>query len=151
MPDGHGPELDLIIDPQMKRFADEYIKTGNGKQSALKAGYSDSSAATAASRLLRRQDVRAYMAQLQNDARNAAIADAREIQAILTAILRGETTDPALDIKGQIHDLSTNSRERIKAADVLSKIQGLQSDTIHLETDQKIQFFDNWSEPNSKK
>ena len=53
------------ITAKQKMFADEYIKTGNAKQSYINAGYSarGNSAEANASRLLRNDKVLAYMFQ----------------------------------------------------------------------------------------
>lgn len=49
------------LSPQHKRFADEYLVDLNGTQAAIRAGYSEKSAAVTASRLLRNANIRAYI------------------------------------------------------------------------------------------
>ncbi|MEJ7545472.1 terminase small subunit, partial [Staphylococcus hominis] len=45
------------LTPKQERFANEYIKTLNVTQSAIKAGYSPNSAHVTGSRLLRKEKV----------------------------------------------------------------------------------------------
>ncbi|MDE9864442.1 terminase small subunit [Staphylococcus pseudintermedius] len=47
----------MKISRKQQKFADEYIKTGNAKQSAISAGYSKKSAEVTSSRMLRFQHI----------------------------------------------------------------------------------------------
>ena len=49
------------LTPKQERFANEYIKTLNVTQSAIKAGYSPNSAHVTGSRLLRKDKVDEYI------------------------------------------------------------------------------------------
>lgn len=69
--------IDGLTD-QMQRFCLEYLKTGNGTQSAIKAGYSEKSASQIASGLLKNQRVQAFL-ELQKES----------LEAIETATLEG--------------------------------------------------------------
>jgi phage terminase small subunit len=53
-----GKAIAALADPREQRFVLEYTKTGNGKQSAVVAGYSVRSAHTLASRLLKKVYIR---------------------------------------------------------------------------------------------
>ena len=50
---------------RQKRFVEEYLKTGIGKQAAIAAGYSKRSAEQQASRLLAMPEVQAYRRELE--------------------------------------------------------------------------------------
>ena len=50
---------------RQKRFVEEYLKTGIGKEAAINAGYSPRSAEQQASRLLAMPDVQAYRRELE--------------------------------------------------------------------------------------
>lgn len=54
-----------IMNPRMKKFADEYLISGNLTQSVIKAGYSKSGAHTTGNRLLRNTTVAEYLASEQ--------------------------------------------------------------------------------------
>lgn len=142
-------ELEKSMTPRQIKFCQEYIKTSNGSLSATEAGYSKQSCGSIANRLLKQEYIRVYIAALQDVIRNEAIADATEIQRLLTAIGRGKTTDETLDINGDVKTLQTNTREQIKALDVLASIQGLKNDTLHLKHESRIKFVDDW-QPDKK-
>ena len=46
---------------KQKRFCEEFVKTGNAKQSAIKAGYSEKTAKQIGQKLLTRVDLQKYM------------------------------------------------------------------------------------------
>lgn len=53
------------LTPRQKKFVEEYLESGNGTDAAIKAGYSQKTAAGQASRLLKDPTVRAYRIQLE--------------------------------------------------------------------------------------
>ena len=74
------------IKPMHGAFAIAYVRTGNGTQSAIEAGYSEATAVNQGSRLLRRDDVKAAILAL----RKAFSLDDSEQMSILSAMARGE-------------------------------------------------------------
>lgn len=64
---------------KQRKFADEYIKTGNATQSAIKAGYSEKYANTNANKLLQNTTIKAYIKLHLNSLSSAKIADAQEV------------------------------------------------------------------------
>lgn len=56
-------DMKVLLDPKYKIFADTFLITGRKKDAAIKAGYSSNSAHVTASKLLKRPDVQAYLAQ----------------------------------------------------------------------------------------
>ena len=75
----------MKLTAKQRLFADEYIKSGNATQSAIKAGYSDKYVATNTDKLLKNTKLKAYI--------SAKIADAKEAMQAITSIARGETTE----------------------------------------------------------
>lgn len=77
---------------KQKKFADEYVKTGNATEAAIKAGYSDKYAHTNANKLLQNTTIKkcidAQMQKLEDD----KIMKADEALRLITAIARGEET-----------------------------------------------------------
>ena len=132
-------------------FAREYIKSGNATQSAIAAGYARESAHNTGSRLIREKAVCAYIKHLRKQAENAAVVDLREVQERMSAIIRGQHSDPAVDIKGNVHMIPVHSRELAKVIDVYSKIMGWQQDNIHLQSDSKIMFDPSWQDDQQAK
>ena len=55
-----------ILTPKRDRFCLEYVKDLNGKQAAIRAGFSAKTAESQASRLLRNAKVKARIAELQS-------------------------------------------------------------------------------------
>ena len=81
------------MNERQQRFADEYIKTGNARQSALTAGYAKQSAFKYSSGLLKNPDVQAYIQERMEEIKTNAIADQQEILEGLTRIARREEPD----------------------------------------------------------
>lgn len=81
------------MNKRQQHFADEYIKTGNARQSALTAGYAYQSAVKYSSGLLKNPDVQAYIQERMAEIKTNAIADQQEILEGLTRIARREEPD----------------------------------------------------------
>ena len=80
-------------------FADEYIKSGNATQSAIKAGYANE---VSGRENLRKPTVKSYIDAKMAEIESHKIADAKEAMQAITAIARGETTET----QAQINPLS---------------------------------------------
>ena len=55
----------MALNPRQKRFVEEYLRCGSGKEAAVAAGYSPRSAEQQASRLLSLGEVQAYRRELE--------------------------------------------------------------------------------------
>lgn len=75
---------------RQKKFADEFIKTGNATEAAIAAGYSKKYANTNAHRLLKLESVQIYIQARLKKLDKDTIADQTEILETLTKILRCE-------------------------------------------------------------
>ncbi len=102
---------------KQKMFADEYIKTGNAKQSYINAGYSarGNSAEANASRLLRNDKVLAYIKQRNQEIDKDTIADMTEVKEFWTNMLRNRAADP---------------KDRLKASELIAKTNGAFLDRV---------------------
>lgn len=112
-------EFGLTIKEQ--RFCEHYLKSGNGTQSFIDAGYSYSTRATAgncAYNFLRKPHIKKYIDHLNAEIKTSIIADAEEILAYLTRVVRGEEHEEG--------EFSTPARitDRNKAAELLGKRYG---------------------------
>ena len=83
-------ELEQKLTNKERIFADEYVKTTNGKQSAITAGYSEKTARSKASQLLTKVNVRQYIDAVMNERSKDTIATADEVLEYLTRFVRGE-------------------------------------------------------------
>ena len=132
-----------------RRFAEEYVRSMD-KQAAYKAAYpyvkKDMSAAAGASRLLndaKYRDVQEYIDKLKKKAADEAVADAHEVLASLTAILRGETEDQVVVTEGQgegfsqarIIEKRVSEKDRLKAAELLAKYHQLLVPKVQIEAE----------------
>lgn len=83
----------MKLTAKQRLFADEYIKSGNATQSAIKAGYSDRYANTNASKLLQNTTLKAYISKKMAEIESHKIADAKEVLQFYTRVLREEETE----------------------------------------------------------
>lgn len=114
---------------KQKKFADEYIKTGNAYQSALNAGYSESYSKGNVIKLLENVSVKAYIDERLKKLEEEAIADQAEVLKYLTRILRDEEREEVLvsvgNFEQEIQSMKVSTKDRIKAAELLGKRYGL--------------------------
>ena len=117
---------------KQRRFADEYIKTGNISQS-YKIAYpnvkKDSAARASGSRLLTNANVKSYIDERLEELKKESIADQDEILQYLTSVMRGQVTDEQLIVVGdgdfgsevERHRKRSDTNDRTKAAELLGK------------------------------
>lgn len=89
----------MKLTAKQRMFADEYIKSGNATQSAIKAGYANE---VSGRENLQKPTVKAYINAKMGEIESHKIADAREAMQAITSIARGETTET----QAQINPLS---------------------------------------------
>ena len=110
---------------KQKRFADEYIISGNAYQSAIKAGYSKNYSKGNVVKLLENVSVKAYIDERLAEIDNRKIADQQEVLEYLTSVMRGEVTEPLTVLDGdgyqKVIDASPSVATRNKAAELLGK------------------------------
>lgn len=75
---------------KQKLFADEYIKSGNAMQSAIKAGYSDKYAKSSSSKLLENVGIKSYIDTKMAEIESKKIATAKEVMEFYARVLRDE-------------------------------------------------------------
>lgn len=80
----------MKLTPKQKKFADEYIKTGNATQSAIEAGYSKKYANTNAPKLLQNTTLKQYIEKCMADIASNRVMSYTEAVELLTSIARGE-------------------------------------------------------------
>lgn len=94
---------------RQRRFAEYYIETGNARQSALKAGYSEGYA----EHVKHQKGVKEYLDKRLGGMTDERVASADEVLTFLTAVMRGEAGD---DEKA--------CGMRMKAAEMIAKRMG---------------------------
>lgn len=115
-------------------FADEYIKTTNATQSAIKAGYAENSASVTGSKMLRKPKVRQYIDAVMSERSKNTIATADEVLEYLTRVMTGEEKDA--------FGLDVSVADRTKAAELLGKRHMLFTDKVKLDAEIEIDISD---------
>lgn len=80
----------MKLTPKQKRFADEYIKTGNATQSAIEAGYSKKTAQVIGAENLSKPMVKSYIEESMAEIASKRVMSYTEAVELLTGIARGE-------------------------------------------------------------
>ena len=106
-------------------FVQEYMKTNNVRQSAIKAGYSPRTASVQGSRLLSNVKVSAYINAINERLESDKIADIQEVMEYLTSVMRGEKKDQ--------FDLDPALSERTKAASELARRLDVKARNLNIE------------------
>lgn len=127
-----------------KAFADNYIKTGNGTQSALDAGYSKNSAHVQANENLKKPNIKKYIDKRLTKIDKKEIIDQQEVLKLLSEIATGQKKERVTVYDKEIHkhqeddkfienhknipkevDEVVHTREQIKALELFTKIYSL--------------------------
>lgn len=123
---------------KQQKFADEYIKTGNASQSAVKAGYSKKTAKFIGAENLKKPYLKEYIDKQLEEIHNSKIADAQEIQEFLTAVMKGEVTETVATSKELYKGVELGGRDRLKAAELLGKTKAMFTDKKQIDGDLNI-------------
>jgi Phage terminase, small subunit len=83
----------MKLTAKQRLFADEYIKSGNATQSAIKAGYSPKTVRSIGHENLTKPDIKAYIDAKMAEIESHKIADAKEVLQFYTRVLREEETE----------------------------------------------------------
>jgi phage terminase small subunit len=81
------------VTDQQKAFADYFLECGNQTEAAKRAGYSERSAYSQGNRLLKSDEVSAYIAERMKPREDKRIATADEVMEFLSKGMRGEIKD----------------------------------------------------------
>lgn len=101
-------------------FVQEYMKTNNITQSAIKAGYSPKTASVQGSRLLKTVKVANYIEAINERLESEKIADIQEVMEYLTSVMRGEKKDQ-FDMDASLSDRTRAASELARRLDVKAK------------------------------
>ena len=138
---------------KQKIFADEYIICLNATK-AYKKAYpnvkKDEVARANGSRLLTNANVKAYIDEKLAELQSKKVADQQEVMEYLTAVMRGEKTEPLLVLDGEGKQKVVNAvppvQARTKAAELLGKRYRLFTDKVELDaTVEQVVFEDDIS------
>lgn len=131
---------------KQKKFADEYIISGNATQSAIKAGYSKKTAGVIAVENLEKPNIKAYIDERLKELDDKAIAKQEEVLQYLTAVMRGQSKSAVVVIEGEGDGFSSarlinktpDEKDRIKAAELLGKRYGAFTEKVDISGDMSL-------------
>ena len=106
---------------KQRKFADEYIKTGNATQAAIKAGYKEKTARFIGAENLTKPNVKAYIDAQMRKIEDAKIMKADEALQGITAIARGTLISKELADDGSYIDIYPTVTERQRAYESILK------------------------------
>ena len=114
------------------RFCFAYASSGNATRSAIEAGYSEKTARSQGQRLLTNVDIQNFLNQLAEERESKKIADAKEMQEVLTSIIRQELEEENLVVEGcgdgvsecVVRTKKSSHKDVISAIDKLARMQG---------------------------
>ena len=106
-------DKNTTLSSRQEAFCRYYAESGNGLQSAIKAGYSEKTAGQQASRLLNNVTIQEKIRSIRQETFKKNQATSEEVMNYLTKVMRGE-------IKDQF-GLEASLSERTKAAQELAK------------------------------
>lgn len=136
----------MKLTSKQRLFADEYIKSGNATQAAIKAGYSERTARFIGNENLTKPNVKSYIDAKMAEIESHKIADAKEALQYLTRVLRGEETEEIPDnVNGGtikrpplIKDRTTAAREIMKRYPLDDPMVAAQLKKLQAEADTAI-------------
>lgn len=133
---------------KQKKFADEYIISGNASEAALKAGYKNE---VSGRENLQKPTIKEYIDERLKELEQEAIANQSEVLKFLTSIMRGEQTEQTLISDGseqgqRITNIEVSAKDRIKAAELLGKRYGTWTDKVDLSSDLTLIFEDDYGD-----
>ena len=133
---------------KQKKFADEYIISGNASEAALKAGYKNE---VSGRENLQKPTIKEYIDERLKELEQEAIANQSEVLIFLTSIMRGEQTEQTLISDGseqgqRITNIEVSAKDRIKAAELLGKRYGSWTDKVDLSSDLTLIFEDDYGD-----
>lgn len=101
------------LTPKQKKFALEFLVSGNITDAAKKAGYSGRSARQIGSLNLTKPNVVEYMNEILDKTKSEEVATTEEVLEFLTSVMRGNVTEQ--------FGLDPSITDRTKAAQLLMK------------------------------
>lgn len=109
----------MKLTPKQLKFANEYIKTGNATQSAIKAGYSEKTARSIGKENLTKPYIKDYVEEQTNKLSEGTIMDAQEAMELLSKIAIGKEKETVI-ISGPM-----GVEEHKKEADLKTRISAI--------------------------
>ena len=130
----------MALSVKQEKFCLEYAKCGNATEAAKKAGYAEKTSYSIGQRLLKKVEVKNRLQELAKVAEDAKIADIKEMQQLLTSIIRQQTTEeiPMVVNNGdwsevQMVEKTSSIKDIINAIDKLGRMQGAFNEKVQID------------------
>lgn len=148
---------------KQQRFCDEYLIDLNATQAAIRAGYSERTAAVIATENLRKPNISEYIEKRMAEKEKELIADQDEVMKYLTAVMRRQMKDSVVvtlqnktekwvmdedtgklkkqtitEEKPAVVEIPAQLRDANKAAELLGKAYGIYTDRIEADVDMEL-------------
>lgn len=142
---------------KQKKFADEYIISGNATKSAIEAGYSKKTAESIGSRLLRNVKVSEYISKRTQEVFEERAMSVAEALAISASIARGEIQQGQTKknvkvyvgdqvkeetVTETVYEFTPTIEERQRSLDHILKVNGAYLDRKEIDVTGMVQFID---------
>lgn len=124
-----------------KMFVDAYVKDikRNQTAAAIAAGYSEKTAPQAASRLMKKDEIKQAIDERLKELHEQNTAQANEVIEFLTAVMRGENVDNIPIFVGDGFQKLTEgkppAKDRLRAAEMLGKYYALFTEKLNVDGD----------------
>lgn len=126
------------MNTRQKKFADNYVASGNAEQSAIDAGYSERYARGNAYKMVAKSGIKEYIEKQMEKLEKKKIAKADEVLIYLTSLLRGEELEEEIVVEGTGEGTSKAStmkkevshKDRIRAGELIGRRYGLWKDDL---------------------
>ena len=99
----------MKLNARQKSFCEFYVASGNATEAAIKAGYKEKNARFIGSENLTKANIKKYIEELQEKAKGNRIMTAIERREFLTSMIK---------------DGAVKDTDRLKALDILNKMDG---------------------------
>lgn len=137
------------MNERQRRFADEYIISGNATQAAIRVGYSEKTARSIGQRLLTNVDISKYIKERTQSLFEERSMSVAEALAIAASIARGEvqkgrnkTIDEQTQevIKDVSYEYTPSIEERQRSIDHILKVNGAYIDKKEIDLQGTVVF-----------
>lgn len=124
-----------------KMFVDAYVNDVKRNQTAaaIAAGYSEKTAPQAASRLMKKDEIKQAIDERLKELHEQNTAQANEVIEFLTAVMRGENVDNIPIFVGDGFQKLTEgkppAKDRLRAAEMLGKYYALFTEKLNVDGD----------------
>lgn len=122
---------------KQKKFADEYIISGNATDAAIRAGYSEKTARSIGNENLTKPDISKYIQKRIDEIDSEKIVDQKEIMEYLSLVLRGQEGDQIVVEEG-VFNLKASTRDRLKASELLMKRYGMLTEKLDITSENVV-------------